>query len=151
VSLQENAENLILDENHRRVVSAVLRRVEATCDEVLDWLVRPNGNLQRISEDVSAWQADELRALVDGLRHEVHRVQNELTIGPSIRSRSRGIAASVSLTRVELQEVLTPGLRGYGALPPELEAALDAKFARLLTFLEAMSRIAENGNLRSAP
>jgi hypothetical protein len=147
----ENDEKLALPESHRRVVSAVIRRVEATCDEVLDWIARPAGNLRQLSEDVSEHEARELRSLVERLRREVQQVQDEVTVDPLVLSRSRCIASTVSLTRVELEEVLTPGLRGYGALSSEIEAALDAKFVRLLACLYAMSRVVERSGLRSAP
>lgn len=144
-------EKLALPESHRRVISALLRRVEATCEEVLDWLVRPGGNLRQFYEDVSEHQAGELRALVERLHRELDRVQNEIAVDSSAQSRRRCIASSVSLTRVEIEEVLTPGLRGYGALSPDVEAALDAKFARLLACLYAMSGLVEHGGSRRAP
>lgn len=149
--MSENFQKLTLGANHRRVVSSVLRHVEATGDEVLAWIRRPGGILQHLSEDISDRQADELRALVGRLREEINRVQNEVAADPSSQSRSRRIAALVSLARIELQEVLTPGLRGYGSLLPETEAALDAKFGRLLACLEAMSRVVEHSGPRSAP
>ena len=145
----ENGGKVELPESHRRVVSAVLRRLEVTCNEVLDWLVRPGGDLVQLCEDVSEDQKEELRLLVGRLRREVLRVQNEIEVDPSVQSRARAIAASVSLTRVELEEVLTPGLRGYGAIPQELEAALDAKFTRLLSCLYALNAVVERGGSRS--
>jgi len=138
----KNLQKLLLGENHRRVVSAVLRRVESTCGEVLEWLDRPGGDLLQLEEDVAPSQADELRVLVNRLREETRRVEEEIVVDPSVQSRARAVSASVSLTRVEIEEVLTPGLRGYGALHPEVEAALDAKFLRLLNCLQDMSRIA---------
>lgn len=132
-----------LGENHRRVVSAVLRRVEATCGEVMAWLERPSGLLQRLRDDVSAGQAQELRSLAGQLRAEVTRVHEEVTVDLGEQSRARGISAALSLTRTEIEEVMTPGLRGYGHLPREIEAALDAKFARLLDCLETMSNVVD--------
>jgi hypothetical protein len=147
----ESVEKLALADTHRRIVSAVLRRVEATCDEVLEWIARPGGNLRKFSEDVSAQQASALRTLVERLHGEILRMQSQVEVDTSVQSRSRCIASSISLTRVEIEEVLTPGLRGYGALPPELEAALDAKFTRLLACLYAMSRVVDQSGPRSAP
>jgi hypothetical protein len=148
--LAEKPRMLVLSENHRRVVSAVVRRVETTCDEVLGWLERPNGELHKLEEDVGPKQAEELRTLVGRLREETRRVQSELVIEPSVQSRARGIAASVSHTRTEIEEIFTPGLRGYGALPPEMEAALDKKLARILACLQAMEEIAERSRSRGA-
>ena len=67
-----------------------------------------------------------------------------------VQSRARAVSATISLTQVEIQEVLTPGLRGYGMLPAEVEAALDAKFVRLLDCLQRMSRIAGRKITRGA-
>jgi hypothetical protein len=148
--LPDNPRKLELGENHRRVVSAVIRRVATTCDEVLGWLERPSGDLHQLEGDVPPKQADQLRKLVSRLREETRRVQNEVVIDPSVQSRARGIAASVSHTRTEIEEILTPGLRGYGALPPEMEAALDKKLARILVCLQTMGEIAERSRSRGA-
>jgi hypothetical protein len=146
--LPEKSKKLELGENHRRVVSAVLRRVEHTCDEVLEWLERPGGDLLRFEEDLSPGQAAELRAEVSRLREEARRVEEELVVDAAFQSRARAVAASISLTRVELEEVLTPGLRGYGALHPQVEAALDAKFGRLLAHLQTLGAIATRNHAR---
>jgi hypothetical protein len=149
--LAKNSQKVLLGENHRRVVSAVLRRVETTCDEVIWWLGRSAGDLHQIKEDVTSTQADALRSVVDQLREEIRNVQEEISVDASTESRARGIAASVSLTRTELEEVLTPGLRGYGALAPETEAALDQQFSRLLFYLYALGEITERGRSQGAP
>jgi hypothetical protein len=148
--LPENPRKLALSENHRRVVSAVIRRVETTCEEVLGWLERPGGDLHKLEEDVTPKQAAELRRLVNRLREETRRVQNEVVIDPSVHSRARGLAATVSHTRTEIEEILTPGLRGYGALPPEMESALDEKLERILSCLQDMGEIAERSRSRGA-
>ena len=149
--MPEKLQKLALSENHRRVVSAVLRRVEATCDEVADWLQRPGGDLLRVEEDLAPSQAEELLTLVERLREEARRVEEEIVVDAAVQSRARAVSASVSLTRVEIEEVLTPGLRGYGPLHPEIEAALDAKFLRLLTWLQSMSKVAGRKRGSRAP
>jgi len=122
--------------------------MKATCGEIVEWIARPGGSLCQLSEDVSEQQANELRALVEHLRREVRQVQNELVVDPLLQSRSRAIASSISLTRVELEEVLTPGLRGYGALSRDTEAALDQEFERLLSSLSAIGNVLERGHSR---
>jgi hypothetical protein len=125
------------------VLSAVLRRVESACDEILAWLDRRPGLLQRLRNDVSHRQAQQLRSLAARLRVEVARIQHQVTVDSSEQSRARAIAAVISSTRVEIEEVRTPGLRGYGSLPEDIEAALDARLARLLDCLETMSDVVE--------
>ncbi len=141
--MPDASEKLRLGENHRRVVSAVLRRVEATCSEVTAWLERCSGLLQHLRDDISPGQAQELRSLAARLRAEVARVHEEVILDLGEQSRARGIAAAISLARVEVEEVMTPGLRGYGHLHREIEAALDVRFARLPDCLETMSDVVE--------
>lgn len=148
--MPESKQKLELGENHRRVVSAVLRRVESTCDEILLWLESPGGDLRQLRNDISLKHANELRGLVDHLKEETKRIEDEMVVNVSVQSRARGIAASVSLTRIEIEEILTPGLRGYGPLPPEAEAALDAKLAGLLACLVKMARIADHAESQGA-
>lgn len=147
----EVGQQILLGENHRRVVSVVLRQVEATCDEVAALLERRSGLLQRLREDVSMGQAQELHSLAARLRAEVARVHTEVTVDLGEQSRARGIAAAISLSRVEIEEVMTPGLRGYGRLPSEIESALDTKFSRLLACLEAMSDVVERATPAGTP
>ncbi len=133
-----------MGENHRRVVSAVVRRVDKTCDEVLAWLDRRPGLLHQYRDDVTSQEVDQLRALIVRLREEIARFQREVTISPAVQSRARAIAGTLSFTRTEIEEVMTPGLRGYGPIAPETETALDSRFTRLLACLEAMSDIVES-------
>jgi hypothetical protein len=140
--LSDDPQKLLLGENHRRVVSAVLRQVESTCGEILEWIERPGRDLLRFNEDLAPSQIYELRGVVRELREESRRVEEEMVVDALVQPRARAISATISLTQVEIQEVLTPGLRGYGTLPPEVEGALDAKFMRLLDCLQRMSKIA---------
>ncbi len=142
--MAEPSEKLRLGENHRRVVSAVVRRIEKTCDEVLAWLDRRPGLLHQFRNDITPEKADQLRVLVAGLREEMARFHREVTISPAVQSRARAVAGTVSFARTEIEEVMTPGLRGYGPIAPDAEAALDLRFTRFLACLEAMSDIVES-------
>jgi len=142
--MSDETKKLHLGENHRRVVSVLIRRVEAACDGILQDLGRQSGLLLLMEDDVSAEHGRKLRELVGKLRAEVARVASEVTIDPAVRSRRRSIAARISATMIDLEEFSGSALRGYGALPQEDERALIEKFARLIVVLEEMERIAES-------
>ncbi len=132
-----------LDENHRRVVSVLLRQVEKACEGVLEWLDREPGLLNRLRDDLSVSQRERLRELTGRLREEVYRFESEVTLSPAIQSRKRAIAALLSSTQIDLEEGKSPGLRGYGRLPEEVERELDTKLDRLLLVLEVMSTVVD--------
>ncbi len=142
--MSEISPKLRLSENHRRVVSPVLRVVEKACDEVLAWLERRPGGLNQFRDDISSGEAEKIRAHVALLREELGRFQREAAVRPVVQSRARAVAGTVSHARIEIEEVMTPGLRGYGPITPETEAALDSRLTRLLGFLEAVSDIVES-------
>jgi len=141
--MADEMKKLQLGENHRRVVSVLIRRVEAACDGILQDLERRPGLLLRMEDDVRAEQDGRLRELVAKLRAEVGRVASEVTLDAAVRSRRRSIAARISATMIDLEDVSGSALRGYGAMSAEDERVLTEKFARLIAVLEEMERIAE--------
>jgi hypothetical protein len=143
-AVSESFKKLQLGENHRRVVSVLIRRVEAACEGILQDLDRRSGLLHSVQDDVSPEQAKKLRELAGKLRAEVERVESEVRLDPAVRSRKRSIAARVSSAIIDLEEVSGSALRGYGEMPKELEQALAEKFARFIAVLQEMERIAES-------
>jgi len=142
--MSSDTRKLQLGENHRRVVSVLIRRVEAVCDGILHDLDQRSGLRQNVEDDVSPEQGNKLRALAEKLRVEVEKVESEIRLDPAVRSRKRSIAARVSAAIIDLEEVSGSALRGYGELPKDAERALFEKLARLTVVLEEMERIAES-------
>jgi hypothetical protein len=146
--MSKETTKLQLGENHRRVVSVLMRRVETVCEGILLDLDRKSGLLHNLEDDVAPEQARKLRELAEKLRREVARVESEISLDPAVRSRKRSIAARISSAIIDLEEVGGSGLRGYGAVSRELEQALDEKFARLTAVLQEMERVAESRDER---
>ncbi len=143
--MPETTKKLRLGENHRRVISVLLREVEKMCDAVLNWLDRKPGLLQRIGDDLPVEQQGQLRKLVDELQSEIQCFDNEVTLDRRLQSRRRAIEALISRTLIDLEEVRDSKLRGYGQLPEEVERQLGNKLDRLINLLEAMSKVAQKG------
>ncbi len=141
--MPNTSDKLRLGENHRRVVSVLLREVEKMCDAILEWLDKKPGLLLRVQDDMTAEQQAGLRKLVEQLRGEIRRFDSEVTLDPAVQSRRRAIATLLSAHRINLEEVNSANLRGYGRLPDEVGRELDAKLGRLTTLLEAMSGVVE--------
>jgi hypothetical protein len=102
-----------------------------------------------VEDDVAPEQSRKLRELVEKLRVEVERVEAEITLDTAVRSRKRSIAARISSAVIDLEEVGGSGLRGYGEVSKEIEQALAEKFARLISVLKEMERIAESKDAHS--
>lgn len=125
-----------LSENHRRVVSVLLRNVEKAADGIVGWLDRKPGLLQRYRDEFTPAQQARLREMAAQLHAEVQRFYDEVELDSAYQSRRRAIAALVSSATIDLEEVNSRSLRGYGEVPTELGGELDSKLQRLLHCLE---------------
>lgn len=137
------SEKLKLGENHRRVVSVLLRGLEQMCDEIDARLEEAPGVLRQVKSDFSPAQGAALRQMTARVRAEIRRLNTEIELDVAIRSPRRAILALLSAGVVNLEESDSKRLRGYGPLESEKAARLDEEFSRLVVLLEEMSTIAE--------
>jgi hypothetical protein len=135
--------NLKLGENHRRVISIVLRNLEHMCEEIERWIERPSGTLLDFEQDLSIEQPDLLRALLAELRGEIRRISTEVELNRGSKSRKGAIRALLSVHLVQLEESESPRLKGYGPLTEEAKLKLDQELGRLHTLLEQMVAVVE--------
>ncbi|HKW87320.1 MAG TPA: hypothetical protein VJN21_01035 [Candidatus Acidoferrales bacterium] len=138
-------EKLKLGENHRRVVSVLLRGLEQACDEIEATFRESSGTLRRIHDDISSHQRDALRELTARLRAEIRRLASEIELDTSVGSQRRTILALLSASIVNLEESEPKKLRGYGAMSPEAESRLAGEFERLISLFEQMASLVEQG------
>lgn len=141
--MSEARVKLRLGENHRRVVSVLLRNVEKAADGITAWLERKPGLLHRYREDLTPLQKARLREMAGQLHAEIRRFYEEVELDCSTQSRRRAIAALVSSATIDLEEVDSRSLRGYGEVPAEIGCALDAKLQRVLQCLEQIQTVIE--------
>ncbi|HEV2617201.1 MAG TPA: hypothetical protein VGU63_11400 [Candidatus Acidoferrales bacterium] len=137
------AQKLKLGENHRRVVSVLLRGLEQMCDEIEARLAEVPGVLRQVKSDVSPAQNTALREMTARVREEIRRLSTEIELDAAVRSPRRAILALLSASIVNLEESNSKRLGGYGALARESAARLDEEFSRLIVLLEEMTTIAE--------
>lgn len=134
---------LELGENHRRVVSVLLRGVERACDEIEAALDDSDCVLYRVSGDISLEQQQSLRKMAERVRSEIARIASQIELDVSVHSRRRRIAALLSTSIVNLEESTPDKLRGYGELSAEAKSRLETDFTRLLALLNEMESALE--------
>jgi hypothetical protein len=137
------AEKLELGENHRRVVSVLMRGIDQMCSEVDASLEESSGILQRVLDDVSRAQKRELRSMTASIRAEIGRVASEIELDTGVLSKRRKVSALISASIVNVEESDPQKLRGYGPLSDSAMKRLQDEFGRLHTLLERMAAILE--------
>jgi hypothetical protein len=136
-------EKLQLGENHRRVVSVLMRGIDQMCSEVDAALEESSGILQRVLDDVSRAQKKELRNMVASVRTEVGRIASQIELDTGALSMRRKVAALISASIVNVEESDPQKLRGYGPLSDVAMKRLQDEFGRLHTMLEKMAAVLE--------
>ena len=100
----EMSEKLKLGENHRRVVSVLLRGLEQMCDEIEARLAEVPGVLRQVKSDLSHAQSAALREMTARVREEIRRLNTEIELDAAVRSPRRAILALLSASIVNLEE-----------------------------------------------
>jgi hypothetical protein len=139
--MPDRASKLKLSDNHRRVVSVLLRGIEQMCDSISAWLDRKPGVLARLEDDLEAAQRERLRVVVEEVRVELRRIAADIELQRASESPRRAIRALVSAMSVELEERQSPRLAGYGPLSDAAKEKIDAEIDRLLALLGRMTEV----------
>lgn len=137
------AEKLKLGENHRRVVSVLLRGLEHACDEIEATLHESPGTLRHIHYDLTLPQRSALQQMIARVRNEIRRLATEIELDTSVGSQRRTVLALLSASLVNLEESEPRKLRGYGDMSPEAEARLANEFQHLIELLRRVAAIVE--------
>jgi hypothetical protein len=136
-------EKLQLGENHRRVVSVLMRGIDQMCGEVDAALEESSGILQRVLDDVSRTQKKELCNMTRSIRAEIGRVASDIELDTGVLSKRRKVSALISSSIVNVEESDPQKLRGYGPLSDSAVKRLQEEFGRLHTMLERMAAVLE--------
>lgn len=137
------AEKLKLGENHRRVVSVLLRGLEQACDEIDATRHELPGTLRRVRDDLTTAQHSALQQMTGRVRGEIRRLASEIELDTSVGSQRRTVLALLSACVVNLEESEPKKLHGYGEMSPEAEARLASEFQRLIELLQHVAAIVE--------
>ncbi len=143
-SKASTGEKLKLGENHRRVISVVLRGLEQMCEEIERWLDKRSGVLLHVENDLTAEQRVQLCTLVKQLRGEIERLATEIELDRGAQSLVRAIRALLSASIVDLEESDSSRLKGYGNLSEVAKNKLDTEILRLTGLLEEMVDVVES-------
>jgi hypothetical protein len=138
-------DKLKLGENHRRVISVLLRGLEQSCDEIDASFRESPATLRRIHDDLSPGQRSSLREKTQCVREEIRRLASEIELDTSTGSQRRTVLALLSASIVNLEESEPKKLRGYGTISKEAEDRLAHEVQRLIGLFEEMAAVVEQG------
>src|SRR5690348_13065279 len=100
--MADSPEKIEFGENHRRVVSVLMRGTERACDEVVACLDPQSAVLAEVRDDLTPEAKVHLRDLAGQLKAQVLAFSREAALDKKQSSIRRSVAAIVSAALIEI-------------------------------------------------
>jgi len=134
----------LLNENHRRSLATVLRRVELAVWRLEERLTRetpPQLALTRFTDPPDSAQRTALLRLVKHVRQEVADLAADYHLEVAEESFVRSTMGEFSLLWCDLEDSRPQKLRRYGAIHPQADEILGPSIQRLIELMLAMNDV----------
>src|SRR6266581_3586833 len=134
----------LLNENHRRSLATVLRRLELAAWRLEDRLMRetpPQLALTRFTDPPDSAQRAALLRLVKHVRQEVANLAADYHLEVTEESFSRSTLGEFTLLWCDLEDSRPQKLRRYGAIHPQADEVLGPSIQRLIQLMLAMNDV----------
>jgi hypothetical protein len=135
----------LLNENHRRSLAIVLRRVELAAwrlEDRLTWETPPQLALTRFTDLPDLARRAALLRLVKQLRQEVADLAADYRLEVAEESFVRSTMGEFSLLWSDLEDSRPQKLRRYGAIHPQADEVLGPSIQRLIELVLAINDVA---------
>lgn len=132
------SKSIKLPANHHRSLSVTAETVERTLDE-LELILRSRG-IEHLTSKITPSYSDEVRqellAAVAKMRTANEDMVRAFELQKHERKEAKILRAAINHLWVILSDSTSKGMRGFGALSPEIASEVDRHVHRLLTVLK---------------
>src|SRR6266516_1833146 len=135
----------LLNENHRRSLATVLRRVELAAWRLEDRLTRetpPQLALTRFTDPPDSAQRTALLRLAKHVRQEVAKLAADYRLEVAEESFVRSTVGEFTLFWCDLEDSRPQKLRRYGEMHPQADEVLGPSIQRLIELMLAIDGVA---------
>ncbi len=135
-----------LSEGHRRALSSRMLIVDSAIVRVLGLLEdrKTPAAMKSIEGSVTAEQQEEITARLLQLQARLASLATRYNLEPAKRDLRRILASEVSRIWVALEDSRPRRLKGYGSLPAETAAALEAQMQEMLQIANSLMAILDS-------
>lgn len=134
----------LLSENHRRVLSTTLMRIELAVWRLEERITRetpPALALTRFTDTLDAHQRAELLRLIAQVRQHITQLTQDYGLEARQDDLTRTIMAEFSLLWSDLEDTRPKKLRNYGELHPRAIEQLDPQIQQLISLVLAIDQV----------
>jgi hypothetical protein len=133
----------MLDSNHKRVLIATLGEVEDRLMSLRRFLLKAEGKrlFVHVTDDFTQDEKEELIEKIECLMDRLIYLKNLFGLKPServLRWMARATAVHLS---IQLEEIKSDRLKGYGDVPTEAKGILDPTLNEMISILRQLGSI----------
>ncbi len=138
--MDDALDNIAVNDNQRRHFEVLLSRLEDSLGTIESLLAAPRvRHLSRVQDDVPAAFRAAAAAEIPTIQRQIERLAVAMKLRPNVVSLRRIIGAGLTTDVVRLEDSLSSGLRGYGAVDPTLPEIMDPALLRLASSLDHLA------------
>lgn len=139
--------HILLNANHRRLLSLTLRRAELAARHLEDQIKRGTPQerlaLTRFVDAPDTQQQSALLHLSTRLQQEIATIASDYQLDEGEESFLRTITAEFTILWADLEDMRPEKLRNYGTVHPQAERFLTPRIERLIALALAISDVAK--------
>ena len=140
MDMDDSIDSIALNDNQRRHFEVLLSRLEDSLGMIESILAAPRQrHLSRVEDDVPPGFRTAAASEIPAIQHQIRRLAVAMNLRPSVVSLRRIIGAVLTTDVVRIEDSLSSGLRGYGAVDATLPERLDPALLRLAGSLDRLS------------
>jgi hypothetical protein len=135
----------LLNANHRRAISTVLRRIELATWRLEEQIIQqmpPQLVLTRFTNPVDARQKAALLQLIRQVRQEIAELALDYNLEVGETDLLRSIMAEFTLLWGDLEDIRPQKLRRYGTINPQADEILGPPIERLIELMLTIDSVA---------
>ncbi len=134
-----------ISRNHKIRLSVSMQILEDTITEVEEIMMK-DANRSRVMtetiDNISPWEKARILRCTEEIKKRINHIAQKLSLEKRIEETKSQILGSMAIQWVNLEEIKSKRLRGYGEVPDELKEFLDPQVDKIMSLVDEISKIA---------
>lgn len=132
--------------NHKARLSVSMQVLEDTISDV-EGIIRSTNQEKAMTETVnnlSHWEKALILKRIGEIKGLINHIAQNLDLEKRKEETRSRILGAMTIQQVNLEEIKSNRLRGYGEVPDELRGFLDPQIDRMMNLIDAICKIASS-------
>jgi hypothetical protein len=137
--------------NHKARLSVSMQMLDVTISE-LEQVIRSANRekaMTEIVDNLSSWEKVSILERIEEIKELINYIAPKLGLEKRKEETRSRILGAMTIQQVNLEEIKSKKLRGYGEVPGELREFLDPKVDKMINLVHEICKITSSKNKRT--